>query len=160
MAKSEIQVTKAESILDNITQLHEDISRRAYDFFRRHDGDFPGPLADWLRAEKELVWSPPIVLRQTDGEFEIEASIAGVDPADLDVQVTPEDILIKAKTEHRHEAQKGTIYVSEFQSGQLFRSIHLPERIDPDSVKAEQRNGVLRLTATIATPQVTHVQVA
>ena len=159
MAKNEIQVTKAESILDNISRLHDDISRRAYNFFRGHDGEFPGPLEDWFRAEKELVWSPPIELRQKDGAFEIEASIAGVDPGDLDVQVTPEDILIKGKTEHRHEAQEGTVHVSEFQSGQLFRSIHLPERIDPDSVKAEQRNGLLRLTATIATPAAKKVEV-
>jgi HSP20 family protein len=159
MAKDAIQVRKADSILDDINRLHADISRRAYDFFRGHDGLFPGELADWFRAEKELVWSPPIELRQKDGTFEIEASIAGIDPKDLDVQATAEDILIKGQTEHRHEAERGTVHVCEFQSGQLFRSIHLPERIDPDSVKAEQRNGLLRLTATIVRPSTKKIDV-
>jgi HSP20 family molecular chaperone IbpA len=31
--------------------------------------------------------------------------------------------------------------VSEFASGNLFRSIHLPKKIDPGKVKAEFKNG-------------------
>jgi HSP20 family molecular chaperone IbpA len=50
------------------------------------------------------------------------AAVAGVEPKDLDVQVTPEDV----------------------------RSVHLPDKIDPDSAKAEYRNGMLRLTAAVA----------
>jgi HSP20 family molecular chaperone IbpA len=49
--------------------------------------------------------------------------------------------------------------VCEFQSGQLFRSIHLPEPIDPDSVKAEYKNGLLRLTARIAMKVPTKVDI-
>jgi HSP20 family molecular chaperone IbpA len=32
----------------------------------------------------------------------------------------------------------------------MFRSIHLPTKINPDRVKAEFTNGLLRLTAQIA----------
>ena len=150
MARDEVQLKKTDSIVDEITRLHEDISRRAYAFFEGNGGVLPDPLADWFRAEHELVWSPPIELRQKDGVFELEASVAGIEPKDLDVQVTPQDILIKGQTRHEHEAATGTIHTCEFQSGQLFRSIHLPEPIIPDSVKAEHRNGILRMTATIA----------
>jgi HSP20 family protein len=145
----EIQVKKPSSILQELTELHETISRRAYELFQ-NGGLFSGPLADWFRAEREIVWRPPIELRQKDGQFELEAAVAGVDPKTLDVQVTPEDVLITASEERRREEDKGTVHVSEFESGRLFRSVHLPERIDPDSVKAELRNGLLRLTATIA----------
>jgi HSP20 family protein len=145
----DIQVKKPNSILQELTELHETINKRAYEFFQ-NGGLFGGPLADWFRAERELVWRPAIELRQKDGQFELEVAVAGVDPKHLDVQVTPEDVLVTASEEHRHEAKEGTVHVSEFASGRLFRSIHLPERIDPDSVKAEFRNGLLRLTASIA----------
>jgi HSP20 family molecular chaperone IbpA len=32
----------------------------------------------------------------------------------------------------------------------MFRSIHLPKKIDADKVKAEFKNGLLRMTAKIA----------
>jgi HSP20 family molecular chaperone IbpA len=64
--------------------------------------------------------------------------------------VTPEDVLIRADVDHEHSAEEGTVHVCEFNGGKLFRSIHFPEKIDPDSVKAEYRNGLLVLKAAIA----------
>jgi HSP20 family protein len=148
MAKEDVQLTKTDSILDELTRLHNEISRRAYDFFCGPEGR--GPLGDWFRAEQELVWIPAIELRQKNGGFELEASIAGVDPKNLDVQITPQDILIKGRARHRHETQEEIVHVCEFSAGQLFRSIHLPGRIDPDTAKAECRNGVLHLTVKVA----------
>jgi HSP20 family protein len=150
MAKGPIELKKTDSILDQLDRLQEDIRQRAYELFRSHDGLLIGPLEDWLHAERELVWRPAVELRQKDGELRLEAALAGVAAKDLDVQVTPEDILITASAEHRHD-DDSTIHLCEFKRGRLFRSIHLPEPIDPDSVKAEYRDGLLRLTGKVAT---------
>lgn len=80
-------------------------------------------------------------------------SPAGVDPRRLDVQATPDTLLIKAEIEHAHSAAKGTIHVCEFQPGHLFRAVRLPVKVDPDAVKAEYRNGLLRVTAAVASEQ-------
>jgi len=64
--------------------------------------------------------------------------------------LTPEDILVKAQLHHAHEEKKGEVYASEFASGNLFRSIHLPKKIDPDKVKAEFKNGMLSLRAPVS----------
>jgi hypothetical protein len=64
--------------------------------------------------------------------------------------VTAEDILVKAEMRHEHEETKGKVHVCEFASGNLFRTIHLPKRIDPDKVTAEFKNGMLTLKAEIA----------
>jgi HSP20 family protein len=151
MAKGAIQVKKTETVLDEIDRLHQAISRRAYDLFR-DGGTWGGAVADWLNAERELISKPPIELRQKDNGFEVLAALPGIDAKDLDVQITPDDLLIKGETTHEHKADAGTVHVCEFQSGRAFRSIHFPEKVDPDSVKAEYRNGLLRLTAAIAQP--------
>jgi len=70
----------------------------------------------------------------------------------LDVQITPEDVLIRADIHHKHTPEEGTVQFCEFTEGQLFRSVHFPEHIDPDSAVAEYRNGMLRVTASIAKP--------
>ena len=54
------------------------------------------------------------------------------------------------ETSHEHAADAGTVHVCEFESGKVSRSIHFPEKIDPNSAKAEYQNGMLRLTAAIA----------
>lgn len=159
MAKEEVELKKTDSILEAINQLHKVISQRAYDLFRDNQGLLAGPLDNWLRAERELVWCPAVELRQKDGQIELAAAVAGMEPKDLDVQVTPEDILISGTADHRHEAGEGTVHLCEFQGGRLFRSIHLPERIDPDSARAEYRNGMLRLTVAVAKPESRKVDV-
>ncbi|MGH9338572.1 MAG: Hsp20/alpha crystallin family protein [Acidobacteriota bacterium] len=56
---------------------------------------------------------------------------------------SPEDLLIKAQTGHNHKHEEGTVHNCEFVSGHLFRSIRLPRMVNPDSAKAECRNGML-----------------
>jgi hypothetical protein len=36
-----------------------------------------------------------------DSRFQLEAAISGVDPKDIDIEVTPEDIILKAETQRR-----------------------------------------------------------
>lgn len=143
-----IELKKTDTIFDELNTLHQAISRRAYEFFRSQANR--SALADWLSAEHELIWKPAVEVRQKDGHIEILAAVAGVEPKDLDVQVTPQDVLIKAEIHHEHTPEEGTVRMCEFERGNLFRSIHLPEKIDPDSVQAEYRNGMLHLTAAVA----------
>jgi HSP20 family protein len=159
MAKTLIELKKTDSILNELDQLHDAISRRAYDLFRHHEGLPTDPLDDWLCAERDLVWRPAVALREKDGQIELLAALAGVNAADLDVRVTPEEILITGKTEHHHEARHGTVHLCEFAPGRLFRTVHLPERIDPDSAKAELRNGMLHMTAAVATAETQKIDV-
>ena len=160
MAKNDVALRKAETIFNELDQLHTAISRRAYDLFRNRGDLWGNSLADWFNAERQLVWKPAIELRQKDGQFEVLAATPGVEAKDLDVQVTPEDILIKAEIHHEHKPQEGSVQVCEFTEGQLFRSVHFPEMVDPDSVTAEYRNGMLRITASIAKAAAKKVEVA
>lgn len=150
MARGDIELRRADTVFDELDQLQKAISRRAYDLFRTRGPLWGGPLTDWLAAERELVWKPSVELRQKDNQFEVFAALPGIEAKDLDVEVTPEDVLIKAETTHEHTVEKGTVHVCEFEGGKLFRSVHFPEKIDPESVKADYRNGMLHLTAAIA----------
>jgi HSP20 family protein len=126
------------------------IMQRAHEIFTENGGIFGKDLQDWLQAERELVWKPPIELAEKNNEFCLEIAAAGVDPREIDIEVTPEDILIKANIQHEHGEQKGEVYACEFARGNLFRSIHLPRKIDADKVKAEFKNGLLTLRAPVA----------
>jgi HSP20 family protein len=145
-----VAIRKASSVFDEMNEIQDRITRRAYEIFERNRGSFGGELDNWLQAEQELLWKPSIELREKDGELLLQAALSGVDPKDVEIEVTPEDIILKAETQHQHQEQKGTVHICEFRTGMMFRSIHLPTKINPDKVKAEFSNGLLRLTAQIA----------
>jgi len=159
MARNDVALRKAETIFNELDELRTAISRRAYDLFRKRGNPWGSPLTDWLNAEQQLVWRPAIELRQKDRQFEVLAATPGVEAKDLDVEITPEDMLIKAGIHHKHTPEEGAVQVCEFTAGQLFRSVHFPEKVDPDSATAEYRNGMLRVTASIAKPAAQKVEI-
>lgn len=146
----EVAIKKSESLWDQIKKTEDRIMRRAYDIFRNNGFTQGRELEDWLQAERELIWKPAIELKEKDNQFELQASVAGVDPKDLLVEVTADELLIRGETKTEKKEEKGQVYTSEFHSGSLFRSIRLPKKIDPEKVKAELKNGVLTVTAPIA----------
>jgi HSP20 family molecular chaperone IbpA len=155
-----LKTRKAETLLDEIEQIQKRVTERAYELFRNRGAALGAALNDWLAAERQTVWKPQVEVCQKDNQFVIEAALAGVEPRQLDIQVTRDTLLIKADTPHTHPETKGIVHVCEFQSGQLFRAITLPVPIDPAAVKAEYRDGLLRVTAAIAAkPQAKKVDV-
>jgi HSP20 family protein len=149
MARGAIDVKRVDTIFNELDRLHQTIRQRAYDLSRTGGTPWGSALRDWLTAERELVSKPPVELRQMDNQFEVFAALPGVGVKDLDVQITPEDVLIKAETPHDHPVE-GAIHLCEFSPGRAFRAVHFPEKVDPDSAKAEYKNGMLHVTATIA----------
>jgi len=146
----EVAVQKKDSFWDELQKMEERIMRRAYDIFRVNGSEFGKDLANWFAAERELVWKPAIELQEKDGQFEIQVAVAGVDPKDVKVEVTGEDLLVKGETKTEKKEEKGKVYTTEFQAGSLFRSIHFPKKVDPGKVKAELKNGLLTVVAPIA----------
>jgi HSP20 family protein len=145
-----VPIRKSKSVFDEVGRMHDRIMRRAYEIFTSNGGFFGKDIDDWMQAERELVWKPAIELTEKDDAFRLELAAPGVDPKILNIEVTPEDILIRADVHHEHRKDKGEVYACEFAHGNLFRSIHLPRKIDPEKVKAEFKNGLLRLNAPVA----------
>jgi HSP20 family molecular chaperone IbpA len=146
----EVAVQKTESVWDQLKKMEDRIMRRAYDIFHGNGAVFGKDLDNWLTAERELIWKPAIELKEKDNQFEVKIAVAGVDPKDLQVEVTSEDLLVKGETRTEKKDEKAEIHTSEFLSGSLFRSIHFPKKVAAEKVKAELKNGLLTIVAPIA----------
>ncbi len=144
-----VSMTRKESIVDQLEQLHQHIARRAYDLFQGRDG-WGDAFGDWLNAEQELVWKPAVELREQDGTFTVAVAVPGVDAKDITVDIAPGDVVIRAATEHKHTEDKGQVHRCEFTAGQLFRSLSFPKAVDTRRAKAEYHNGMLNITVPIA----------
>ena len=144
-----VPMTQKDSIVEQLEQLHQRIARRAYDLFLGRGG-WGDAFGDWLCAEQELVSKPAVELREQDGTFTVAAALPGVDAKDITVDITPEEVVIKAATEHKHADDKGQVHRCEFTAGQVFRSLSFPKAVDTTKANAEYQNGMLNITVPIA----------
>lgn len=146
----DVAVQKKDSFWDQLQEMEDRVMRRAYDIFLGNGSTNGHDLDDWLAAERELLRKPAIELTEKNNQFEIKVEATGIDPKDLKVEVTGDDLLVKGETKTEKKEEKGEVHTSEFKYGSVFRSIHLPKKVDPDKVKADLKNGVLTVTAPIA----------
>ena len=150
MSTDTLPIRKTESIFDLIERMNEQISRRAYEIFEGRGGIAGNELDNWLAAERELRWQPPIELREKDNEFVLKMAAAGLNPKDIEIEVTPESLVLKGEVRHEHRDDTGTVHACEFESGTLFRAVHFPKKIDPAKMKAQLKNGMLHIKAPLA----------
>lgn len=143
-----LPIKKKPSIFDEIEKMNERISKRAHEIFEGRGCEPGRDLQNWLEAERELVWAPPIEVEEGDREVKVTLSAPGVEVEDLKVEVEPKGILVEAETEN--EEKDGESGRRALKTAKLFRSVQFGKSIDPGSAKAELKDGVLTLTAKVA----------
>ena len=147
-----IRCRTVDSVLAEVEGVQRHIAQRAQEIFRARGGAIGEGIEDWIKAERETIWRPALEVRRTRDAFVVEAALAGIDPKQLDVQVTPTELVLGAPVHHSDREQEGEVVLCEFANGPLFRSYQFPDPVDPVRVSAEYRNGMLRVTAPLAQP--------
>jgi HSP20 family protein len=85
-----------------------------------------------------------------DKKFHCRIMLPGVDPKDVNIQVQGNLLLISGeRTDTREEDSKDFLH-REITYGSFQRSITLPEGVDKEKISAEYRDGVLEITAPVA----------
>lgn len=82
---------------------------------------------------------------QTPAEIVVESTIAGVDPENLDVDISPESVTIRGKREKEVKISEEDYFYQECYWGKFSRSVILPQEIDPEKSEAALKNGVLTI---------------
>ena len=108
------------------------------------DKAFDGLAA--ARDNSEAAWMPALELADTGDNFVLKAQLPGIDPKDIDVQVTREAISISGERRYENTEEKPGYVRSEFRYGKFHRVLSLPAPIQNDSVQAEYKDGILTLT--------------
>jgi len=98
------------------------------------------------RDNSEATWMPAVELVDAGDNFVLKAQLPGIDPKDVDVQVTREAISISGERRYENTDEKSGYVRSEFRYGKFHRVLPLPAHIQNDSVQAEYKDGILMLT--------------
>jgi HSP20 family protein len=98
------------------------------------------------RDNSEATWMPAVQLVDAGDNFVLKAQLPGIDPKDVDVQVSREAISISGERHYENTDEKSGYVRSEFRYGKFHRVLPLPTHIQNDSVQAEYQEGILTLT--------------
>lgn len=136
------------TLLEKAEKLSCAIRDKAFSLFEKRNGNGHGSaLEDWLAAEREVVWVPDAELVDTGKELRVKMAVPGFAAKEVEVSVTPEDLVVRADANHTHKEEEANVAFCEFGNRTLFRRLALPGRIDVDKVSATLDNGILMVTA-------------
>ena len=99
---------------------------------------------------------PKVNLREDAGQYYVEALAPGVDPSSIDVTVERNTLRIAGDKLAPDPDKVETVHRLERAAGRFNRSVLLPAEVDAAGVKADYRNGLLRVTlpkAEVAKPR-------
>jgi HSP20 family protein len=84
---------------------------------------------------------------ENDDEFIVKANVAGMDPDDLEITYTDNNLSIKGeiKDEREEEGEGGRYHLRERRYGTFSRTISMPGTVDVDNIKADTENGILKI---------------
>lgn len=145
-----VRVRRAESLSPETDKMEQRVRQRAYELFQARGGRDGAHLDDWVDAERELIWKPCIEIREKGGQLSIDVELPGIQPRDLDVKVTADRLLVRARTSHLQLEYRGAIHISERTTKDVFRAVDLPKPIDPERVRAEYYQGLLHVVASLS----------
>jgi len=113
---------------------------RLFDSFMRD----PWGALDWPLAGRRA-WSPAIDVAESEKEFTVRAEIPGIDPKDLEVSITGNQLVLSGEKKESTEKKGKDFYQSESRYGSFRRVVPLPQTVDVEKAEAECSNGVITI---------------
>lgn len=118
--------------------------------FLRRD---PFALLDAIAADPDRVFHgrtrqtefPSVNVWQNTDSAALTAEVPGMEADDLDISVEDDTLILSGKRAAPGASDDATWLRRERRFGEVRRSVRLPFRIDPDSVQARLKDGVLQV---------------
>jgi HSP20 family protein len=120
---------------------------RLFDRFR-HEMDrlFEDFFVGEEEEGREVIFAPRTNVAETETEYEITVDLPGMKAEDVDVELKDGHLWITGERKCEKEEKEKTYHRIERTYGQFRRVIPLEEKVKPEEICAEYKDGVLRLT--------------
>jgi HSP20 family protein len=89
---------------------------------------------------------PALDVYQTPNEVVLKATLPGLKPEDVSIDITGNTVTIKGETKAEQGIKKEDFLYQERRYGTFSRSVALPSGLKPDKAEATMEDGVLTLT--------------
>ena len=90
-------------------------------------------------------WAPAVDIYETENELALKADLPDVNEKDIDIRIENNTLSIHGERKFEQEAKEENYLRVERSYGSFTRSFTLPSTVDTEAIKAEYKNGVLRV---------------
>jgi len=101
-----------------------------------------GGEEDWALGG---AWAPAVDIYEHEGNLVLKAELPGIDPKDVDVRVENNVLTLQGERKFESEVKREEYHRVERAYGTFSRSFTLPNVVDTDKIKAEFKDGLLRV---------------
>jgi HSP20 family protein len=116
------------------------------DFFRPFAPFFGRlPMLPKLDEELEAGWLPAVDIVELEKEYLVKLDVPDVKREDVQVYAEAGDLVIKGIRKFEREVKDAKVLRREVAYGEFERMFTLPENVNVDAIKAECKDGVLRV---------------
>lgn len=91
-------------------------------------------------------WAPAVDIHETPNELVVKADLPDVDEKDIDVRVENNLLTIRGERKFEKSVPAENYLRVERTYGAFSRSFSLPNTVNPESIRAEYKNGVLTVS--------------
>jgi HSP20 family protein len=91
-------------------------------------------------------WAPAVDIYHQDSNIVLKAEVPGMDPKDVDIRVENNVLTLRGERKFDESVKKENYHRVERTYGSFTRSFTLPNVVDTSNIKAEYKDGVLRVT--------------
>jgi len=137
---------EAEKMFERLTEISKETAKKAYEFFLQRGGEFGKELDDWFNAESTVLRPVAVEITETDGRINVSAAVPGFKPDEIEISVKDDQLIMSGKTEERQEKTDENVVYTDWKSDRFFRQLTLPGTVDAENVKAELKDGILKVT--------------
>ena len=90
-------------------------------------------------------WNPAVDIYDNEDSIVIKAELPGVDKKDIAVDVNDRVLTLKGERSANNEVKEDHYCRRESTYGKFERSFTLPADVDPDKIKADYKDGILKI---------------
>lgn len=96
-------------------------------------------------ADTQSMWMPQVEVCEEGGKLHVYADLPGLKKEDVKLSLEGDQLVLQGERQSSREEgqQGGSFYHSERSYGSFYRSIPLPEGVDPQTAQANFKDGVL-----------------
>ena len=106
---------------------------------------------DWfdedIRFPSEMVsFTPAVDIYEDKDNVVVEAPLAGIDPAKVNIEIEDNVLKISGKSEKKTEVDEKNFYRKEIRAGSFHRAVALPKAVNGNKAEASYEKGILKIT--------------